>query len=69
MDWMVLTVEWSVTHNRVTVWYFDVDGAEAEGLTKETMHAARAANTDLDPLECSTVVEIRAWITSSAADK
>ena len=68
VDWMVLSVEWSVTHNRVMVWYFDVDGAEAEGLTKETMHAARAANTDLDPLECSTVVEIRAWITSSAAD-
>ena len=65
VDWMVLSVEWSAIHQRVMVWYFDVDTAEAENLTKEMMLAARAADEDFDAIECSTVAEIRAWIASS----
>jgi hypothetical protein len=69
IDGRVLSVVWSADQNQVMVWYYDVQAASAEGLTKVQMEAACAENQDLDPLECSTIAEFRSWIAlSSPAD-
>jgi hypothetical protein len=45
------------------------EALQMEGLIKEQMEAACAANEDMDPLECSTIAEVRSWIAhSSPAD-
>ena len=69
IDWRVLSVVWSADQNQVMVWYYDVQAANVEGLTKEQMEAACAESQDLDPLECSTIAEVSSWIAlSSRAD-
>ena len=40
---------WSADHNQAMVCYYDVQAANAEGLTKEQTEAACAENQDLDP--------------------
>ena len=65
----MLSVVWSADQNQVMVWYYDVQAANVEGLTKEQMEAVCAESQDLDPLECSTIAEVRSWIAlSSRAD-
>jgi hypothetical protein len=53
---------WSADQNQAMMCYYDVQAANAEGLTKEQTEAACAENQDLNPLQCSTIAEIRAWI-------
>ena len=66
IQWKVLEVEWSGKDRRAVVWYYDVVMAAQQGITEESMEAASVQKRNsIEPLERSTVAEIREWITDS----
>ena len=65
-DWKVLEVSWSGKDRKVIVWYFDVALAAEQNITEEHMRSASVTSRNsIDPLERSSVSEIRAWIMAS----
>ena len=60
VDWKVLAVVWDATAEEVVVWYYDV-GMAAEG----DLDLARTEGFDLGSLECSSVREVKSWISAA----
>ena len=68
IDWRVLAVEWDGAAEEMVVWYYDVDMAADACYTEEDMHLARAEGLDLEPLELSSVKEVKQWIRSRGGE-
>ncbi len=66
IQWKVLEVEWSGKDRTAVVWYYDVLKAAQQGVTEDSMvDASVVKRNSMEPLERSTVAEIREWIAQS----
>ena len=61
VDWKVLHSEWSEEYEQIVVFYYDVDMAQAEGLTEEQL----GEDLGHDCVEYSKVSEVAGWIKAS----